>query len=168
MTGIMNKNRIVTFLVLTLFVMVALCGCDDITVTDEIAKQNESLTSVAGTVQLYHATEDGVEPDEGRYQLKQPDNLSAALEELIEQMQIGENLQIERYAIDENRNITLYIVEAENLSEEQKLLSEAAIVRSIQGLDVKSIQIILKDSDGKEVDTATYTDSSFYYYQLDE
>ena len=49
----------------------------------------ESVIQKAGTVQLYHATETEVEADEDRYQLVQPDNLPAAVEEVIENMTIS-------------------------------------------------------------------------------
>lgn len=132
----------------------------------EVATESYSdpFLSKAGTVQLYHATETGVEADAERYQLKQPDNLSAALEEILEEMTVDEGLSVERYSVDEQKNITLFVTEKDSLTAEKKLLTEAALVRSIQGLDAGNVIISQIDENGNELSTATYTDASFYYY----
>ncbi len=142
--------------------VLALAGCGDNSTT--VMNTTESVVSKAGSVQLYHATETAVEPDEERYQLVQPDNLSAALEEIIENMTLSSNMTIEKYLIDEERNITLFIDITGGITEEEILLNQAAIVKSIQGIDVKNICISLQNQDGEEITKATYTDASFYYY----
>lgn len=161
----MNKYSIVILIFIMSGIVFSMTGCfGDV---EEVGKL-EGLPAEAGTVQLYHATEYGVEPDEKRYQLKQPDNLSAALEEIIEQMQIDSRMKIERYSIDENRNITLYVVGSDSFTDEERLLNNAAIVRSIQNLQVGNVEIVLNDENGQNIDTATYTDSSFYYYEMED
>jgi hypothetical protein len=136
-------------------------GCG---VKSEPTTEAENVTAKAGTVQLYHATDTGVEPDQQRYQLMQPDNLSAALEEVIENLSVNEKLSIEKYLIDEEKNITLFITQKDVVTEEELLLNQAAIVRSIQGLDCSDINITFTDLNGEIISTATYTDASFYYY----
>ena len=142
--------------------ILALTGCGDNSST--VMSTTENMVSKAGSVQLYHATETAVEPDEERYQLVQPDNLSAALEEIIENMTLNSNMTIEKYLIDEERNITLFIDIKEGITEEEILLNQAAIVKSMQGIDVNKICISLQNKDGEEITKATYTDASFYYY----
>ena len=105
----------------------------------------ESVIQKAGTVQLYHATETEVEPDDDRYQLVQPDNLPAAVEEVIENMTIDPGL----------------------VTEETILLNQAAIVKSLEGLNGGKVAITLQDEDGEIVQQGTYTDASFYYYKED-
>ena len=73
-------------------------------------------------------------------------------------------MPIDRFSIDESGNVSLYIILSDNVSEEVKLLGKAAIVRSVQGLDVKDVVITLQDEAGNVYETATYTDASFYYY----
>ena len=90
----------------------AACGKDDA----EQEVSTESVLAKAGTVQLYHATDTEVVPDEDRYQLVQPDNLSAALEEVIENMTLSQGLTIDRFSVDENRNISLIINVEDNTS----------------------------------------------------
>jgi hypothetical protein len=53
----------------------------------------------------------------------------------------------------------------DDMTAEQKLLNEAALIKSLDELDIESVNIILLDADGREIDTASYTDSSFYYYE---
>ena len=129
--------------------------------TEESTVESELVE--AGTVQLYHATDTAVVPDTGKYQLKQPDNLSASIEEIIEQLTIDQSMTIERFAVDENRNVTLNIAFASEISEEAWLLNQAAIVKSISGLDVSQVILATVDREGNVMDTATYTDASFYY-----
>ena len=127
----------------------------------------ESVIQKAGTVQLYHATETEVEPDEDRYQLVQPDNLPAAVEEVIENMTIDPGLEIERFSLDEEKNISLIINIHGSVTEETILLNQAAIVKSLEGLNGGKVAITLQDEDGEIVQQGTYTDASFYYYKED-
>lgn len=149
-------------LFLCVILVLALTGCGN--KSNTIMSTTENVVSKAGSVQLYHATETAVEPDEQRYQLVQPDNLSAALEEIIENMTLSSKMTIEKYLIDEERNITLFIDIKDGITEEEILLNQAAIVKSIQGIDVNNICISLQNQDGEEITKATYTDASFYYY----
>ena len=160
MNGQINKNQIFAFIVGIFFLMLlSSCGY----VADE--ETTEAIVSKAGTVQLYHATDTSVEADEGRYQLMQPDNPPAALEEVIEQLKLDEGMTIDRYAIDGNKNITLYIIVSDDVSIESKLLNQAAIYRSVKGLDSGEISMQLVDGDGNILEEATFTDASFEYWE---
>lgn len=160
MKKIYNKKII---LLLMLSVAFGLISCGE---TEDKRKGSitDNISQKAGTVQLYHATEEGVEPDEERYQLKQPDNLSAALEEVIEAMTLDPMVSIERYSVEEDKDVTLYIKYDKDITEETKLLNDAAIVKSVENLDFFTVYIISLGEGDKELETATYTDSSFYYY----
>ncbi len=159
-----NKKNLICHIrtALSIVMLISITACGDSAGSSMATTEN--VTSKAGSVQLYHATETAVEPDDDRYQLVQPDNLSAALEEVIENMTLSSKMTIEKYLIDENRNITLFIDITEDISEEEILLNQAAIIKSIQGIDVGEICITLQDQNENEVSTATYTDASFYYY----
>lgn len=157
-------ERKVNIYILALMLIMMCIGITGCTSSDK-EEASDNVVSKAGTVQLYHATETEVVPDDERYQLVQPDNLSAALEEVIENMTISSELTIDRYVIDENRNITLTINVRDTISEEALLLNQAAIVRSIKGLDAGSVAITLQDESGNIIESGTYTDASFYYYE---
>ena len=143
------NKKIILLLMLSLTFGLVSCGITEDERQGSIT-DNINISQKAGTVQLYHATAEGVEPDEERYQLKQPDNLSAALEEVIEAMTLDPMVSIERYDKD--------------ITEETKLLNDAAIVKSVENLDFITVYIISLGEGDKELETATYTDSSFYYY----
>ncbi len=131
---------------------------------EELINTTESVSVKAGTIQLYHIEGTKVVPDTERYQLLQPDNPSSALEEIVEQLTLTDGLSIERFLMDANGNVNLFIKVSANIPKDQLLLSKAAIVRSIQGIDVDEIAITLQDVEGNAIETASYTDASFYYY----
>ena len=157
-----NKKIILLLMLSVTFGLVS-CGITEDERQGSIT-DNINISQKAGTVQLYHATAEGVEPDEERYQLKQPDNLSAALEEVIEAMTLNPMVSIERYSVEEDKDVTLYIRYDKDITEETKLLNDAAIVKSVENLDFITVYIISLGEGDKELETATYTDSSFYYY----
>ena len=152
-----------------IYILIAfiLTGCE---LDPEPAQESitDFVSAKAGTVQLYHATADKVVPDEERYQLKQPDNLPAAVEEVIEAMTYDDSIGIEKYLVDENNGVTLFMHFADGVTAEARLLNEAAIVKSIEELDINGVGIVLLDDAGNEIERATYTDSSFYYYEQGE
>ena len=158
----MSIKRLLVMAIVCVFALGALVSCENDDAEQEVS--TESVLSKAGTVQLYHATDTEVVPDDDRYQLVQPDNLSAALEEVIENMTLSNGLTIDRFSVDENRNISLIINVEDKTSEETLLLNQAAIVKSIKGLETGSVVITLQDATGKIIETGTYTDASFYYY----
>ena len=127
----------------------------------------DSVSNLAGTIQLYHVEDSGIVPNDGRYQLKQPDNVPASVEELIEQMKIDPALSIERYYLDEDGNVSLDIILTGDITKEALLLNKAAIVKNMQGLDIGDVQLRIQTESGGVVETATYTDSSFYYFETE-
>ncbi len=154
----------ISLLISYMLIVFALSGCGE-----EGEAIRESITgnvsAKAGTVQLYHVADNMVVPYEERYQLKQPDNLADAVKEVIEAMVLDEGIRIEKYLIDDSQNVTLYMHFSDEMTEEAKLLNKAALIKSLDELDTRSVNIILLDGNGDEIDTATFTDSSFYYYE---
>ena len=157
----LRGNNLILIMILSLGMGLVSCGNSD---TERQGSITDNVSQKAGTVQLYHATDSSVEPDEARYQLKQPDNQSAALEEVIEAMTLDPMVTIERYSLEEDKEVTLYIRYDKEITEEIKLLNDAAIVKSIENLDFTTVYVITLGEDDRELETATYTDSSFYYY----
>ena len=158
----LNNVRPCFVFMLACVLLIALTSCGK--EQDMGSSISDNVTQQAGTVQLFHATDSGIEPDSVRYQLKQPDNLSAALEEVIDAMTLDEKVSIEKYTIESDNTVTLYIRYADGVTEETKLLSNAAIVKSFGGLDISMVQVTTLGEGDEEVDKATFTDSSFYYY----
>ena len=149
--------------VLAILALLFTAGCSDSASSSEV----ENMVPKSGTVQLYHATDTTIEPDEGTYQLMQPDNIAASVEEVLERLQMSDKLYVEKYMIDikdNNKTVCLYINETAELTEEELLLNKAAIVKSIEGIGVDYVSIELTGSNGKVIEDATYTDASFFYY----
>jgi hypothetical protein len=103
-----------------------------------------------------------VVPEDERYQLKQPDSLFSSLEEVMGAMHLSGGIAFESYSIDTDNNILLDITIEEGVSEEDILLNKLAIIKSIKELNGAG-DIALSIS-GKISEIATYTDSSFFYY----
>jgi len=159
----MLRKLIVTMSVLT-GAIVGLTACAIASQTNSSEATTEAVQPTAGSLQLYHATEDGVEKDETLYQLKQPDNLTATIEELIEVMSIDEQISIERFDNDEAGNVILYVTREAGVTQECWLLNQAAIVKNLEELSINDVIVVLVDESGNEISRATYTDASFYYY----
>ena len=131
-------------------------------VTEESTQ--DSITDYAGTVQLYHVQGISIVADQERYQLKQPDSISDSVEEVMNQITLMDGLTFTGYLIDKDGNVDLTFM-ADGLTEEQLLLSKAAIVKSISGLDKNGDTIItVVDTAGSTIDSATYRDNAFFYY----
>lgn len=124
----------------------------------------ETEAGTAGTVQLYHIDGDSIVADSGRYQLLQPDSLPASLEEVMSHVSLPAGITFERYSIDEEGNIRLEMTSRKNVPETDILLCKAEVVRNLKELKgAGDIGISFAEADGT-VDAATYTDSSFFYY----
>ena len=152
-------------LLIAVMMLFAISGCG---VDGSKDSKVEGVVNKTGTVQLYHTTDVSVEPDPERYQLMQPDNLSASLDEIIEKIQIQDKLRIDKYLIDGDRNVTLFISEVTPLTEEELLLNKAALIRSVTQLNIGNVILVVSDENGKQIEDATYTDASFYYYEVEK
>ena len=150
--------------VLSIVSLLLASGCS----SDDASKSEvEEMVPKAGTVQLYHATDTSIEPDEETFQLMQPENIAASVEEVLENIHMSDKIYVEKYMIDvvdDQKTVLLYIKETSKLTEEELLLNKAAIVKSIQSIGVSVVSMELVDTDGKKVEKATYTDASFFNY----
>lgn len=108
---------------------------------------------------MYHIEGMSLEPDSEPYHLKQPDQMSASLEEIMGKLQLADGITFESYRIDQDGNAILKLARGKSVSEENLLLTKAEIVRSLEGIEgLQDIELDIGE------DTATYTDSSFFYY----
>lgn len=165
------------FAIIISFLSMLSTGCASEKASLTTAMQSESIVESTGSIQLYHIDGMSIVPDRERYQLKQPDSLPASLEEIMTVAQIPEGVTFDGYRIDENGGIRLDISVEDDVSDEELLMAKAMIVRCLNELsNVQDIGIAItrtsivdgsKDKRTKyteKVDTATYTDSSFFYY----
>ena len=160
-----KTKEVLTVLLLAGFMLTSqvFTACTSKPAVTEEASQ-ESITGTAGTVQLYHVEDMSVVPDSERYQLKQPDSISDSIEEVMNQLELLGGLSFTGYNIDKDGNIVLYLA-ADGLSEEKLLLSKAAIVKSVSGLNKTGDTVItIEDAAGNEIDSEIYRDNAFFYY----
>ena len=160
-----KTKEVLTVLLLAGFMLTSqvFTACTSKPAVTEEASQ-ESITGTAGTVQLYHVEDMSVIPDSERYQLKQPDSISDSIEEVMNQLELLGGLSFTGYNIDKDGNIVLYLA-ADGLSEEKLLLSKAAIVKSVSGLNKTGDTVItIEDAAGNEIDSEIYRDNAFFYY----
>ena len=147
---------------ITIMILSLLSGCVVAQNIESQTTEQEPAFSDAGTVQLYYVNNMEVVPEDDRYQLKQPDSLFSSLEEVMGAMNLSGGITFESYSIDTDNNILLEIAIDEGVSEEDVLLNKLAIIKSVKELDGAG-EIALSIS-GKISEMATYTDSSFFYY----
>ena len=156
-----NLIRISVGLIAILLLSV-MSGCVVAQNIESQTTEQEPVFNDAGTVQLYYVNDMEVVPEDDRYQLKQPDSLFSSLEEVMGAMHLSGGIAFESYSIDTDNNILLDITIEEGVSEEDILLNKLAIIKSIKELNGAG-DIALSIS-GKISEMATYTDSSFFYY----
>lgn len=166
-----DKRRAETLLLVLCMTGLTLSATACTIATEEPATTEEtiSIVSTAGTVQLYHAEGVEVVADDDRYQLRQPDQLSASVEEVMNQLSLADGMTFNSYSIDEDGNVRVMMLLTGDVSEEDILMSKAVIVRSLSGLmNIGSVAIQISTESGEDVDLATYTDGSFYYYDKEK
>ena len=174
-----KKNRIFAAILLgCMAISFAGCGAQKQAST-EVKKL--SIAQSAGTVQLYYIVKDNqdgtganelqVLPQDSRYQLKQPDSIASSVEEVMDQLTMPSGVIFTGYTLDADSNVRLRFSVADNISEEMLLMTKAMIVRSIDGLSQVGDVALEFHGTGAEgtavqdgVEIATYTDSSFFYY----
>ncbi len=141
------------------------CGNKEADTSD----MQETIISAAGTITLYHVQGMKVEADTERFQLKQPDSLSASVEEVATAIQLPDGITFENYSIDADRVIHLMLTVRDDVSAETCLLAKVAVIRSMNGLsDARNYIITLTSEEGEMLEEAPYTENSFYYYETGE
>ena len=161
-----DKKKLMILMLLCPAIMFAasnLTACSAEDKPTEITTQDNIINN-AGSVQLYHVENNTVVADSDRYQLKQPDSLSDSVEEIMSQMSLPTGITFSSYSIDKDSNLQL-VLTSDGLTEEMLLLSKAAIVKSMSGLTTAADTIItVNDAAGNMLETASYRDNAFFYY----
>ena len=79
-------------------------------------------------------------------------------------MSLPTGITFSSYSIDKDSNLQL-VLTSDGLTEEMLLLSKAAIVKSMSGLTTAADTIItVNDAAGNMLETASYRDNAFFYY----
>lgn len=132
-------------------------------------KEDSTSLSVTGIINensmvtIYEVSEDRIQERSERYQLKQPESIPAAVEEIMTEFTVPEVMQYVGYTVDENSNVIITLQDVSS-NEESRLMIKAALVKTlIQIHNINKVVVDVLDEEGNSVDKATYTDASFIY-----
>lgn len=159
-----KKTKYKIAVVLIICMLFTLASCDkenkNKNVTTEAVKEN--------VINVYYPEGDTLVQDSEGYQVKQPDTLTAAVEEVMTVMseKLGtEIIQYHTYMIDGENNVTLDFLLVGEYDKEYFLLARAAVTKTLFQLDdIKNINITLTDNSGEVVLEESYDRNSFFYY----
>ena len=157
-------KRIVTYALLCLMLFATACGNKDKDVA--VVGSNEN-----GMVDIYYPKDYQVVKKDKQYQIKQPDSLTASIEELMAQLKeyFSEDMEYHTYMIDGDNNVSLQFVSSDEVGTEYFLLAKAAITETLFQLeDINSITITIVDEQGNTISQNLYLPGSFYFYDYAE
>ncbi len=159
----MKKILIMLLAMLMLFSFTA-CKQDD----DEV---EEYTTNENSMIEIYYPTDNKVVKSEEKYQIKQPDSVSAAVEEIMLCLKekLDESLEYHTYMLDGDNNVSLEFTSNGEYNTEYILLAKAAVVQTIfQVKDIKSVNIKITDIGGNVISENHFLRDSFYFYDYVE
>ncbi len=155
-----KKIRLSVILILAFL----LVGCEN---NDKEAELTVIENSDANTISIYYPEGSVVKEAKEKYQLKQPDSVSASVEEVMAVMagNFGETVQYHTYMLDVDNNVSLDFFVNDELSKEYKLLTKASIAETLFQINgINSIKIKFMDQDGNTIEDGLYLPESFYFY----
>lgn len=121
---------------------------------------------------IYHPTASGIVADEEMYQVKQPDSLSAAVEETmtaLDDEETNHTITYHTYMLDTDNNLSLDFYADELPDAKTKLLANAAICQTLFQLsDISSITIRIMHEDEDLLQEDYYTRDSFFFYGYED
>ncbi len=130
-------------------------------------KDKASTATVENMIELYFPVDKKVEKTEQGYQIKQPDSLPAAVEEVMAELLRVQSdfLSYYTYNLDEGNNLLLEIRLTADFSTETVLLIRASVTKTLFQLsEIKSIHLVLYPAEGDALSDEVCDRASFFYY----
>ena len=151
--------------ILALLMCFSFCSCKK--------KENEANVQLSenSMADIYYPKGNKVVKSEEQYQIKQPDSLSASVEELMLQLKdkLDESMEYYTYLIDADNNVSLEFISQGEYNREYILLAKAAVVETLFQMEgINSIKIKISDVDGNVIGEDSYMEDSFYFYDYSE
>ena len=149
-------------MVLAMMLPFFLGGCKDKGDSTAVQSNENSM------VDIYYPEDNNVVKLEDKYQIKQPDSISASVEEIMLQLmeKLDERMEYHTYLIDADNNVTLQFVCNREYNKEYLLLAKAAIVETLfQIEDINSVTIKISDAAGNVIADNLFLRNSFYFYE---
>lgn len=123
-------------------------------------------------IYIYRPTDSGVVAEEEMYQIKQPDSLSAAVEETMAALcetEWDQFVSYHTYMLDADNNLSLDFFAEEIPDTKSKILASAALCQTLFQLpDISSITIRILHEDEALIQEDCYTRDSFLFYGYDD
>jgi hypothetical protein len=140
------------------------CGSKDGDTQDGDSRELE-----ANSISVYYVDDLSVASHKEQYQLKQPDILSASVEEVIGAMTedlSSDGFEVSTFMLDSEDNLSLTMVESSEASKEKLLLVKASICDTLFQLDsLREIRLIINKSDGTVCSDEKFDRESFFMYE---
>lgn len=151
---------------LSLLLMLTLTACGDKKEKTTIVEQTGS-----GMIDIYYPMNNKVVKSETPYQIKQPDSVSASVEEVMAAIMVylQEDMTYYTYMLDADNRVSLELAMVEDYDSVFTLLADASIVKTLfQIKEIQGVRIHLVDKDGNEIEDSMYTSDSFYFYDYED
>ena len=161
------KKRYSAYILILMLITLCISGCSYPFGTNGSKKENEVAKPGYGEAYIYYYDDMRIIRRENVYQLRQPDVLTASVEELLsELMKEFEGIfSFYTYMFDEN-NVKLEVsfTATRPLTREEYLLSTAALCNTLFQLDgITGIKVNIHDEDDKVLLSEDYNRSSFFF-----
>lgn len=175
--AIFKKNKIVCLILSMILVMCFFSGCDkkddtfieDVSEGIEAAVENQKSNNI---VSIYYVSDGKIVAEEEKYQIKQPDSITASAEELMNLASKHfdtEKLEYMSYMIDEKNNIDVEFARKSEMDKDEYFLAEAAFLKTLfQIKEISEVTISIEDANEKFISETVYTRDSFYFYDDDK
>lgn len=160
----LKKSYLINLILLISF---GLSGCGAQTESSTETVNNKTENSVF----VCYPDGDEVVKAEDSYQLKQPDSIVPAVEEVMSvSLDYYEgNIESYSYMVDDNNNVTLDITLADDCGREYYLLTMASVSDTIFQMDmVESVRITLLSKEGETLDSKLILRNTIYHYGVTE
>lgn len=152
---------------LCLLLMLALSACGK-SKDEEI---NYTYAVGGSTVGIYYPSGYQVACDKELYQLKQPDSVTASIEEIMNIVigKLNAAYTYHTYMIDEDGNLTLEFIRGGEGDADYEYLMKASVATTLfQIEDIDNINFNIVDAGVDEDNISSYNRASFYFYNYDE
>lgn len=152
----------ILYLTLLLVASLSLVGCNK-----QVGKKAKKALKDENAVCIYYPQGNNVTSEEDAYLLKQPDSVTASIEEVMaaEANHLEAEISYNTYMIDGNGNVELTFVLEGDYKKEYFFLTKAAIASTLFQLEgVRNITILLNDAEGNDISKEVFNRNSFYFY----
>ncbi len=153
------KKIIRTGLIFILCLFLTSCGDDKVDTSGDKPENN--------VLEIYYPKGNVVENKQGGYQLKQPDSVTASVEELMTEILniFDGSILSYSYMLDENNNLSIDMTMVGGCTKEYGVLTMASVSETLfQIKGVENILINLLDENGNVTNSQQVNKSTFYFY----